>query len=171
MDCRDVQSLLPAHGEGRLDPETREAVTRHLQVCCACRAALARRDSLAGLFAGLAETPPPVDLAARVMTAAADQRRIAAARTRAAAVACDWNPWHWWRAATATLRWASVALAFAGAALGIVAGKLALEPAAPGAASSVDPLADHAIDFLAEAPGGSLAGSYAALLEPDGEGR
>ncbi len=43
-----------AHAQGRLDPETREAVARHVHAGCTCRTALTRIDSLAGLFAGLA---------------------------------------------------------------------------------------------------------------------
>jgi len=160
VDCRDAQTLLEAYAEGRLEFEPGDAVGGLLQGGCPFGFALARIDSLAGLFASLADTSAPPDLARRVMAAARLQQRSAAAG--------DWNPWRWWQAATSPLRWASVALALAGVALGTVARRAALAPAASVASESDGLLADHAIDYLADAPDGSLAGSYVALLAVKG---
>lgn len=171
MRCQDIHDQLVVYAEGRLAPAARETFRRHLQTCSGCRAALARVDELAGLVATLADVPPPDGLADRVMAAAKARTRLEPARNQPLGSSDDWNPLHWWREATRTLRWSTAAMALAGLVLGMVVGRQALQPSPGAVGTSADPLAAHAIDYLADMPDGSLAGSYLALLESDGEVR
>lgn len=171
MRCQDIHDQLVVYAEGRLEPAAREAFRRHLQTCSGCRAALARVDGLALLVATLADVPPPAGMADRVIAAAWARTRLEPARRQPFGSTDDWNPLHWWHEATRTLRWSTAALAVAGLVLGTVVGRQALQPSAGTVGTSADPLAAYAVDYLADTPDGSLAGSYLALLETDGEVR
>jgi len=170
MDCRDARHLLAAYAGGSLTADTWDAVRMHLQTCHGCRDALGRIDSLAAVAADLADAPVPANLSRQVLAAARD-RQAAAARDRRTAVTGDWNPLHWWRTAPLSLRWATLTLLLIGLALGTTAARLALPASAPTPSADADPLEGHAIDYLAYAPEGSLAGTYLALLQDAGEDR
>jgi hypothetical protein len=132
---------------------------------------LARIDGLAGLFACLDDVAPPAGLAVRVMAAATAHPLPEPSRRWAATRSAEWNPLHWWLEATRTLRWATATLVMAGLAIGAVIGQHAATSSAEAPAGPSDPLAAYAVDYLADSPDGSLAGSYLALLEFPGEGR
>jgi hypothetical protein len=60
----------------------------------------------------------------------------------------------------------------AGLAIGWAAQPAARQIAATPATAAVDPLAAYKLDYLNDAPDGSLAGTYLALLtSPNGEGQ
>ena len=162
MDCRDARNRMAEFAAGRLAPDAWGAMREHLRGCRECREALSRVDSLAGLAARLPDAPLPVDLSRHVM---------AAARGRQAARPIEWHPLLWWRAASHSLRWATLTLGL----IGLLLGGATASSVWPGASSDpwvgADPLERHAIDYLADAPDGSLAGSYLALQQSDGEGR
>ena len=167
MRCEEVQSRLPAYSSGELPTGVREVVQTHLGGCAACQAAMAHIDALAAVLAG-AQTPPvPAGFAARVM--------VRARSHRSAAVSAGWNPLTRWRLASAPMQAAAAAVLLVGLGAGLLMG-WTFDPAvmSPGNAeitSQADTLDTYQFEYLGDAPGGSLAGSYLALVSTDdGEG-
>ncbi len=190
-----MKALAAVFAAGELDAERWDAVRAHLRSCRSCREALAAHDELAARLAPMADPAVPAGLSRRVIEAAR-QEGIWAARRQPAdlaepATATDWNPIGWWRAATASLRWASVGLAVVGAILGGVAGDwLARDAGLSGTdgltsgsgfsgtdgltsgsgLSGADGLDGHAFEYLLDAPNGSLAECYLAVQQGEWEG-
>ncbi len=162
MDCRDARRQVTEYAAGRLAPDAWHAMREHLRGCQECRQVLGRVDSLAGLAARLPDAPVPVDLSRHL---------LAAARARQAARAIEWNPLLWWRMASLSLRWATLTLGLIGLLLGGATASVVWSGASPDPWVAADPLERHAIDYLADAPDGSLAGSYLALQQGGGEER
>ena len=163
MDCLEVRRNLRAFVTGELRPDAWAEASGHLHDCPGCREALRRIDGLAGLLAECADPPAPADLARNVM---------AAARRQAPAVgAGNWSPRRWWREAPIVLRWATLGVGVVGLALGVVVGTATLPVSGATAGVPVDPLESHAVDYLEDAPDGSLARSYLTLLQDAGEER
>ncbi len=163
MRCEDVQGQLQALAAGELPVGIRRAVEAHLVDCVACRAVLADVDPLARPLAGAGAPPVPAGFAFRVMAAA---RQSATTRSAAA-----WNPLAWWRLASAPMHAAAAIVLVAGLAAGLVMGWASAPSAARAAApAQVDPLDPYSVDYLGEAPAGSLADSYLALVTATEEG-
>ena len=167
MRCEEVQSRLPAYSSGELPTDVREAVQTHLGECAACRAALARVDALAAVLAS-AQTPPvPAGFAAGVM--------VRARSHRSAAVSAGWNPLRWWRLGSAPMRAAAAAMLLVGLGVGLLmgwtSGPAVVSPDSAETTSQADPLDTYQLEYLGDAPEGSLADSYLALLSTgNGEG-
>jgi len=168
MRCGEVLERLAAFSSGEFPTDIRRAMQTHLAECAACRAALARVDALAGVLASTRTPPVPAGLAARVMEAARSRR------TSAAPV--GWNPLRWWRLASAPMHAAAAAVLVIGLSVGLVMGwtsapaVVARDTAQP--ASQIAPLDAYQLDYLGEAPAGSLVRSYLALLSgQNGEGQ
>ncbi len=149
MCCKDVLTLLDALSSGRLPVEVCRAVQTHLADCAACRAALGRIDSVAGAMAGAHTPAVPQGLAARVMVAARRRRQVE-----------PWDLLRWWRLTSPPMR----ALAAAMLAMGLTMGLAMGWTVAVSFAVRTDPLEVYRLDVLAEAPEGSLAGSYLTLV-------
>ena len=168
MRCEDLQSRLETYAHGGMSPGEREAAAVHLRNCTDCSRALARIDSLAAVLAQ-AETPPvPTGFSARVM-ATARSRQLATA-------AAGWNPVRWWRRVSTPMHAAAAAVLIVGLAAGAVMGWTArpstIQALATEAATQGDALDAYNTDYLSDAPAGSLADSYLALVSGrNGEGR
>jgi anti-sigma-K factor RskA len=102
-------------------------------------------------------------------------RVMAKARNRRAAVSAGWNPLQWWRLTTAPMHVAAAAVLVVGLGVGLLMSWMTLPAGqAPATQASVqaDPLDTYNLDYLGDAPGGSLADSYLALASGrNGEGQ
>jgi anti-sigma factor RsiW len=73
--CEEVRELLPEHLLGVLEPESEQAVKRHLRGCAACRAELASLGEGLVTFARAAhQTDPPEGLRERVFAVLEEER-------------------------------------------------------------------------------------------------
>lgn len=162
MRCEDVLKQLTAFSSGELSANVRQAVQAHLAECAACRAALAEVDALAVLASG--RTPPvPRGFAARVMMAARQRQE-----TKPVAA---WNLMRWWRLTSTPMHAAAAAVLIIGLSVGLVLGwTSATSPAQAEAAVQPDPVDAYQLDYLGEAPSGSLADSYLTLVAATNEG-
>ena len=162
MRCEDVLKQLTAFSSGELSANVRQAVQAHLAECAACRAALAEVDALAVLASG--RTPPvPRGFAARVMVAARQRQE-----TKPVAA---WNLMRWWRLTSTPMHAAAAAVLIIGLSVGLVLGwTSATSPAQAEAAVQPDPVDAYQLDYLGEAPSGSLADSYLTLVAATNEG-
>ena len=163
MHCENVQEQLNRFVAGDLPVADRQAVQAHLAECAACRAKLAELDTLAGVVAGMPTPPLPSKFASRVMAAARK-------RQEAQPVAA-WHLLHWWRLASAPMHAAAAAVLIVGLTVGVVLGWTSAPSAARAeTAAQVDPVDVYQIDYLGEAPSGSLADSYLTLVSATDEG-
>jgi len=169
MRCREVTTRLDAYVGGELPSALAAEVESHLASCESCRLALDRLRRLAAVLGQTLMLPVPAGFALKVM---------AEARTRAArrpAVAA-WNPFQWWKMGSVPMRAAAAAVLVVGLLAGLAMGWNAVQaPAAKLSAQAApqgDPLAGYNLDYLGEAPSGSLADGYMALLSGrNGEGK
>ncbi len=163
MRCENVQEQLNRFAAGDLPVADRHAVQAHLAECAACRAKLAEIDALAGVVAGTSTPPIPSGFVSRVMAAA---RRRQDAQPIAA-----WNLPRWWRLSSGPMHAAAAAVLIVGLSVGVVLGWTSAPPAARAeTAAEVDPVDVYQIDYLGEAPSGSLADSYLTLVSATDEG-
>ncbi len=159
MRCEQVRQKLDAYAANELAVGAREQVENHLAACDACRQALARQRELAALLRGVPAPPVPEGFAARLM-AAASERPAAAPASR----------WRWWNSVPVPMRLAAAAVLAISLSLGALMGRGVARGASESA--QADPTAVYGLDFLADAPSGSLADAYLALASaPAEEGR
>lgn len=163
MRCQDVKIQLQAFSIGELPMDVRQAVQAHMSDCAACMADLAKIDALACIGAA-AQTPPiPEDFAARVMAMARQRQENDLFET--------WNLVRWWRLTSAPMHAAAAAVLVIGLAIGLVMGADSGPLTAPAAKNvQPDPVDTYQLDYLGEAPGGSLADNYFALAATTSEG-
>ncbi len=163
MRCQDVQKQLKAFSIGALPMDVRQTVQTHVSKCAACRAKLAKIDALAGVLAA-AQTPPiPAGFAARVLATA--RKRLESEQI------ATWNLIRWWRLTSVPMHAAAVAVLVIGLAIGLVMGAASAPLLAPATKNArPDPVDTYQLDYLGEAPGGSLADSYFALAATTSEG-
>ena len=163
MHCENVQEQLYRFVAGDLPVADRQAVQAHLAECAACRAKLAELDAVAGVVASTPTPPIPSGFASRVMAAARK-------RQEAQPVAV-WNLLRWWRLTSAPMHAVAAAVLIVGLTVGVVLGWTSAPLAARAdAAAEVDPVDAFQIDYLGEAPSGSLADSYLTLVSATDEG-
>ncbi len=163
MRCQDVKNQLKALSLGELPKELRQTVQDHVFECDACRADLAETDSLAGVLAA-AQTPSiPPGFTARLLAIA--RQRLTTEQIE------PWNLVRWWRLTSVPMHAAAAAVMIIGLAVGLLMGQ-ASGSLAPQDAGRMQPAPVDAypIDYLGEAPGGSLADGYFALAAPTSEG-
>ena len=160
MRCEDLQSRLETYADGGMPPGERGAAATHLRNCADCRRALARIDSVAAVLAQSEPPPVPTGFASRVM-AAAQSRQLAIATA-------GWNPVRWWRRVSRPMHAAAAAVLIVGVAAGVVMGWTArpstVETQGLEAAAEGDALDAYNLDYLGDAPAGSLADSYFVVL-------
>jgi anti-sigma factor RsiW len=162
MRCKSVRDKLDRFGRQELAPRTRAAVEAHLSACADCRRHLARQERLSGLLAR-APTPPavPEGFSDRLMAAA--RRRQSELRPMPGSL---WRL-RWLSLSESVRKKAAQAVALAGGILiGILMGQQAWQSAhssIPRQTAEPDPVAVYQLDYLTDAPGGSLAESYLAL--------
>ena len=163
MHCENVQEQLYRFVAGDLPVADRQAVQAHLAECAACRAQLTELDAVAGVVASTPTPPIPSGFASRVMAAARK-------RQEAQPVAV-WNLLRWWRLTSAPMHAAAAAVLIVGLSVGVVLGWTSAPSAARAeTAAQVDPVDVYQIDYLGEAPSGSLADSYLTLVSATNEG-
>lgn len=162
MRCEDTQQL-KRFAAGDLPVTDRQAVQAHLAECADCRAKLTEIDALAGVLADATTPPVPSGFVSGVMAAARQ-------RQEAPPVAV-WNLLCWWRLASTPMHAAAAAVLIVGLSVGMVMG-LTHAPLTTQTETTaeVDPVDIYRIDYLAEAPSGSLANSYLALVASTDEG-
>jgi hypothetical protein len=109
--------------------------------------------------------PVPNGFAERVMAAARQGRTVKPA------IVLSWNPVAW--RLSAPMRAAVAAVLVVGLGLGIFMGRGAWRGRdLSGAVAQSDPVAIYNLDYLTDAPNGSLAKSYLALVsDQNGQGR
>jgi anti-sigma factor RsiW len=163
MHCENVQQQLKRFAVGDLPVADRQAVQAHLAECGACRARLAALDSLAGIVAGTPISPVPSGFASRVMAAARQQRE--------SQPVAAWNLMRWWRLTTAPMHAAAAAVLIIGLSLGVVMSWSSVSSSSQAqTAAQANPVDAYQIDYLGEAPSGSLADSYLTLVSATNEG-
>jgi anti-sigma factor RsiW len=163
MRCQEVIANLDAYLVGELSPAMCAEVGLHVETCNDCQRALDRTRRLASL---LAETPvPPVpDHFAERVFARVKNRRVQKART--------WSIRTWWLSISAPMRAAAAAVLLVGAISGMIFGWSDSRVPLDQAGQKDVELAGYGMDTLDDAPDGSLANSYLALLAGrNGEGR
>jgi len=169
MRCRKARLTIDAYVSGKIGPRDRVAIEEHLKACDGCRQAATVARRLVALGQALPMPPVPEGFAKRVMALA--RRRIA----RPAPAAPSWSLAAWWRMASAPIRAAAAAVLVIGLGTGaLISWNTWQAPAAPPtqAASQTDPLASYNVDYLTDAPDGSLAQTYLALVStPAQEGK
>ena len=157
MCCRTVERKLNAFLDAELPAAERARVEAHLRECASCRQAL---DQLRRVAAALAQAPapPPVPdgFAERLMARAA--RRAEQASHRPVVVRL-------WPSFSLAMRVAAAAMLALGIGLGALMGwDMSRTPSKPSQlAAAADPNAVYRLDYLSEAPDGSLAGVYLTL--------
>ena len=169
MRCEQVRQKLDVYAANELAAGVREQVESHLAACDACRRALARQRELAALLRGVPAPPVPEGFAPRLMAAA--RERVSASERPAAAPT---SPWRWWTSVPVPMRLAAAAVLAISLSLGALMGWDTARgvAAAPSASAQADPTAVYNLDFLADAPSGSLAEAYLTLASaPAEEGR
>lgn len=153
MRCRNVKPELNRHLDGELSAEERGHVERHLQRCGSCREALER---LRAAEAALTQLPVPPEVPGgfteRVMACAArrPQRRPVVVS--------------FWRSLSPAMRVAAVAMLMLGLCLGaLMSLGLSGDPGRRPGLQAADPDAVYGLDYLSDAPAGSLADAYLRL--------
>jgi len=171
MRCKDMRDLLSAYLDDELRPHLRAKLESHLQSCQNCQQALARLRRLAFLLENTWAPPLPEGFANRVMTQARERvtRRQHQVGTRSGGI-------HWWMSMSIPMRAATAAVLIVGAAAGLLMAwdtwqDSATRPAASVTTAQSDPAALYNLDYLADAPVGSLAQVYLTLASaPNGQG-
>jgi anti-sigma factor RsiW len=164
MWCLTVKRKLNALLDAELTAAERTPIKEHLRECASCREAL---DRLRGVEAALAQTPapPPVPggFAERLMARTA--RRAEQASHRPVVVRL-------WPSFSPAMRVAAAAMLALGIGLGALMGwNLSRTPSKPSRlAASADPNVVYGVDYLSEAPSGSLADAYLTLASAGNDG-
>jgi len=160
MRCVNLRRKFDAYLDGELPAEVYQTVRGHLVACEQCREALTRHQRLRQSMADAAEHSPP-------LPAGFTQRTIDTAKRRSAQriAPAPWSLMHWWQTVTVPMRAAAAVLLIIGLGIGGSMGwTAASSPGRPPAAAQADPIDTYQIESLGEAPDGSLADSYLALV-------
>jgi len=161
MDCKRFVKHLHAYVDGAVTPALHAAMETHVASCLACRREM---ESLTQLGAVLRAAPPPPPIpegfARRVMARAAAQKAPVPPRLVA------WlSSIAWWQEMALPTRAAAAAVLWFGLALGAVMGwdvnRNGGNPLPP--SGKPDALAAYNLDYLGDAPAGSLAQVVLAL--------
>jgi len=162
MDCTRFAKHIHAYVDNAAPPEIRAAMQAHAASCPACRGELEALAQLESILRSAPDAPVPQGFAARVMARAATQK----APRKLSILAWGGTP-EWWQELPGPARAAAAAILVFGLALGGVMGWDANRngPKASPAAAPSDALAAYNLDYLAEAPAGSLAQVALALNE------
>jgi len=169
MRCEQVRLRIDAYLTGELSPQDRSIVEEHLRSCDGCRRAAAAARKFIELGQASSIPPVPEGFARRLAVLA---RQKAGRRVPAGA---SWDLVVWWRTVSMPMRAGAAAVLVIGLATGVLIGwntwQASAAPPAQ-AAAQADPLASYNVDYLTDAPNGSLAQTYLALVStPAQEGK
>ena len=169
MRCKAVRNKLDRLSRQELAPRLRERVEAHLSVCADCRRHLAAQERLAVLLTNLPKPPAvPEGFGDRLMAAARAPRR-SSGRRQAGRQSMPGSLWRlrWLSPPASVGRKAAQAVALAGGLLiGVLMGQQTWRSAHPSSAQQTvepDPVAVYELDYLTDAPGGSLAQCFLSL--------
>jgi anti-sigma factor RsiW len=157
MNCEQILGLLSPYLDDEIMPSLREEMTRHIDSCATCRQALAQLGEIDGRLRHAPIPEVPEGLAARVLARA--RERIERRGRGAAGVG---TVLQWWTTQTTALRLAVAAALILGLVTGLWMGKDFTVDPTP-AADEPGPSALYNLDFLTDAPSGSLAQAYLTL--------
>ena len=160
MRCRNVKSRLNRYLDGELSDQERRAIERHVGTCAACHEALERLRAAEMALSQLpASTDVPSGFAERAVARAArrrEQRPLVAP---------------FWQSFTPAMRVAAAAMLMLGLGLGALMGMDLLRGSpTPSDVAAADPAAVYGLDYLSDAPGGSLADAYITLASTNNGG-
>jgi len=161
FSCVRIRRQLSAYLDGELSPKRRTAVERHLVQCGACHAALESLRRLERSLQAIKVPPVEPDLAWRIVAEARKRRN---AQGEPSVI-----PLH--RGSSASRAWvfrgaAAAVLVFGlavGSYMGWTGGRSSSQAVTARTVAPADPLGAYNLDYLSDAPDGSLAGSYLAL--------
>jgi anti-sigma factor RsiW len=162
MRCKSVQSKLDLFLAEELTATGRKQVEAHLQSCDDCRAELARLKQLLALLKSDSAIPPvPEGFSSRLMAKAS--QRLAAHQPPETVPS---SVRRWWTSVSFPKLAEAAAILAAGLLIGVLMGQQtwrSAHPSTPQRAPQADPLAVYDLDYLSDAPGGSLAESFLTL--------
>ena len=162
MRCDTVRKKLDRVARQELVPQLRESVEAHLRECEDCRRHWARQERLAAVLTNVPEPPAVPEGFGDCLMTAARQRRAASRPVPELRRRFGWlRP-----SAPFGAQAARAAVLAGGLLLGVVMGQQTWQSVHPGGtqqASQTNPLAVYELDYLSDAPGGSLAQSYLIL--------
>ena len=158
MRCRTVQKRLNAFLDGLVQPSELAAMEVHLQGCPECQAALARLRRLSSLLESIPAAPVPDGFSARLMERA-HQRQAEPRKSRI----LTWRPVLFWREMPAATRVAAAAMLVLAIGMGALMARDLSRGPKPARIAAVEMNDVYALDYLSEAPGGSLADAYLTL--------
>ncbi len=164
MRCKTIRERLDLYlAEGLRGTDQRQ-VEAHLRSCPGCRDELSRLKQLLALLKSDSAVPPvPEGFSGRLMAKA--RQRLAARQPPEMSV--PWSIRRWWASVSIPLRAEAAAMLAASLLIGVLMGQQtwhSAHPSNPQQAMQADPLAAYAFDYLSDAPGDSLAGTYLALM-------
>ena len=165
MRCRDFENKLEAYLDGTLEPTGRNAFEEHIKTCERCHSAVERRQSLLTLLNNTSVPPLPEGFANRVMATA--KQHVSSSET---SMIVRFRP-----APRHTLLWSPMRLPAAaalilGLLLGVFAARDTMQQpserhmAITSASIETDVVTGERLDYLAEAPEGSLTDVYLNLI-------
>ena len=162
MRCKTVRNKLDRFSRQELMPRARDRIEAHLSVCADCRQHFAAQERLAVLLTSQPKPPAvPRGFGDRLM-AAARQRKAG----RQVVPGSLWRL-RWLSPPASVGRKAAQTVAIAGGLLiGVLMGQQTWRSAhssIPQQTVQPDPVAVYQLDYLTDAPGGSLAQSYLTL--------
>ncbi len=168
MRCRTVQRRLEAYLGGELTGKELARMERHLASCAECARAVERARRLRIALGQKATPPVPEGFHARLMARARQRAEQRSWRERIL------RPFGWQPAVPAGLRVAAAAAVILALGIGALIGRdmwrgPKASEAQPGQVAEAELVRTYRIDYLAEAPEGSLAGAYVSLVSAGGE--
>jgi anti-sigma factor RsiW len=167
MRCRTVQERLNAFLDSLLQPSERAEMDAHLEGCHKCQAALARLRRLSALLESIPAPPVPDGFSFRLMQRA-HQRQAEPRPSRI----LTWRPVLFWREMPAATRVAAAAMLVLAIGLGALMGRDLSSGPKPAGIAAAEMNDVYALDYLSEAPDGSLADAYLTLASAaNGGGR
>ncbi|MFO7957977.1 MAG: zf-HC2 domain-containing protein [Candidatus Brocadiia bacterium] len=168
MRCKTAQRKLEAYVGGELTRKELARVEDHLASCAECGRALEHVRQLHRALGEKTAPPLPAGFHARLMARAREHR------AKRSWVERILRPFDWRPAMPAGLRLAAVAAVLVALGLGGLIGRDMWRGQEPletqaGQIAQADPVRLYRMDYLAEAPDGSLAGAYVSLVSAGGE--
>ncbi len=164
MRCKTIQDNFDLYLAEGLRATDQMRVEAHLRSCPVCRDELARLKQLLALLKSDSYVPPvPEGFSSRLMAKA--RQRLAARQPSEMSV--PWSVRRWWTSVSFPMRAEAAAMLAASLLIGVLMGQQtwrSAHPSNPQQAMQADPLAAYAFDYLSDAPGDSLAGTYLALM-------
>jgi anti-sigma factor RsiW len=169
MYCEKVRLKIDAYLSGTLSPRDRFSIEEHLKACDGCQRTVESTRRLVILGQTSPAPPVPEGFAPRLQMLA--RQRIA----HPTLATPNWSLAAWLRTVSIPMRAAAAVVLVIGLTTGVLMGRNTWQapttPPAPTIAHP-DPLAQYNVDYLTEAPDGSLAQSYLALVSgPAQEGK